>query len=184
MDERLKVYEEKMTKSYDAMIREFTAIRAGRANPHVLDKLKVDYYGTPTPIQQVGNISVPEPRMLQIQPWEKSLIKAIEKAIMTSDLGITPSNDGTVIRLVFPELTEERRKDLVKYLKKKGEAAKVAIRNIRRDANEVFKKQNKANEISEDDMKDLETKTQKMSDKYIADIDKAVDEKSKEIMTV
>ena len=184
MDERLKVYEEKMTKSYDAMIREFTAIRAGRANPHVLDKLKVDYYGTPTPIQQVGNISVPEPRMLQIQPWEKGLIKAIEKAIMTSDLGITPSNDGTVIRLVFPELTEERRKDLVKDIKKKGEAAKVAIRNIRRDANEVFKKQNKANEISEDDMKDLETKTQKMTDKYIADIDKAVDEKSKEIMTV
>ena len=184
MDERLKVYEEKMTKSYDAMIREFTAIRAGRANPHVLDKLVVDYYGTPTPIQQVGNISVPEPRMLQIQPWEKSLIKAIEKAIMTSDLGITPSNDGTVIRLVFPELTEERRKDLVKDIKKKGEAAKVAIRNIRRDANEVFKKQNKANEISEDDMKDLETKTQKMTDKYIADIDKAVDEKSKEIMTV
>ena len=184
MDERLKVYEEKMTKSYDAMIREFTAIRAGRANPHVLDKLKVDYYGTPTPIQQVGNISVPEPRMLQIQPWEKSLIKAIEKAIMTSDLGITPSNDGTVIRLIFPELTEERRKDLVKDIKKKGEAAKVAIRNIRRDANEVFKKQNKANEISEDDMKDLETKTQKMTDKYIADIDKAVDEKSKEIMTV
>ena len=184
MDERLKVYEEKMTKSYDAMIREFTAIRAGRANPHVLDKLKVDYYGTPTPIQQVGNISVPEPRMLQIQPWEKSLIKAIEKAIMTSDLGITPSNDGTVIRLVFPELTEERRKDLVKDIKKKGEAAKVAIRNIRRDANEVFKKQNKANEISEDDMKDLEIKTQKMTDKYIADIDKAVDEKSKEIMTV
>ena len=184
MDERLKVYEEKMTKSYDAMIREFTAIRAGRANPHVLDKLKVDYYGTPTPIQQVGNISVPEPRMLQIQPWEKSLIKAIEKAILTSDLGITQSNDGTVIRLVFPELTEERRKDLVKDIKKKGEAAKVAIRNIRRDANEVFKKQNKANEISEDDMKDLETKTQKMTDKYIADIDKAVDEKSKEIMTV
>lgn len=184
MDERLKVYEEKMTKSYDAMIREFTAIRAGRANPHVLDKLKVDYYGTPTPIQQVGNISVPEPRMLQIQPWEKSLIKAIEKAILTSELGITPSNDGTVIRLVFPELTEERRKDLVKDIKKKGEAAKVAIRNIRRDANEVFKKQNKANEISEDDMKDLETKTQKMTDKYIADIDKAVDEKSKEIMTV
>ena len=184
MDERLKVYEEKMTKSYDAMIREFTAIRAGRANPHVLDKLKVDYYGTPTPIQQVGNISVPEPRMLQIQPWEKSLIKAIEKAIMTSDLGITTSNDGTVIRLVFPELTEERRKDLVKDIKKKGEAAKVAIRNIRRDANEVFKKQNKANEISEDDMKDLETKTQKMTDKYIADIDKAVDETSKEIMTV
>ena len=184
MDERIKAYETKMSKSYDSLLKDFSTIRAGRANPHVLDKLKVDYYGTPTPIQQVGNISVPEPRMLQIQPWEKSLIKAIEKAIMTSDLGITPSNDGTVIRLVFPELTEERRKDLVKDIKKKGEAAKVAIRNIRRDANEVFKKQNKANEISEDDMKDLETKTQKMTDKYIADIDKAVDEKSKEIMTV
>ena len=184
MSEELKVYEEKMEKSIDALLNEYASIRAGRANPHVLDKIKVDYYGTPTPIQQVGNISVPEPRMLQIQPWEKSLIKAIEKAILTSDLGITPSNDGTVIRLVFPELTEERRKDLVKDIKKKGEAAKVAIRNIRRDANEVFKKQNKANEISEDDMKDLETKTQKMTDKYIADIDKAVDEKSKEIMTV
>ncbi len=184
MDEKLKVYEEKMTKSYDAMIRDFTSIRAGRANPHVLDKIKVDYYGTPTPLQQVGNISVPEPRMLQIQPWEKSLIKAIEKAIMTSDLGITPSNDGSVVRLVFPELTEERRKELVKDIKKKGEAAKVAVRNIRRDANEAFKKQNKANEISEDEQKDLETKIQKMTDKYIADIDKAVEEKSKEILTV
>ncbi len=184
MDEKLKVYEEKMTKSYDAMIRDFTSIRAGRANPHVLDKIKVDYYGTPTPLQQVGNISVPEPRMLQIQPWEKSLIKAIEKAIMTSDLGITPSNDGSVVRLVFPELTEERRKELVKDIKKKGEAAKVAVRNIRRDANEAFKKQNKANEISEDEQKELETKVQKMTDKYIADIDKAVEEKSKEILTV
>ena len=184
MDEKLKVYEEKMTKSYDAMIRDFTSIRAGRANPHVLDKIKVDYYGTPTPLQQVGNISVPEPRMLQIQPWEKSLIKAIEKAIMTSDLGITPSNDGSVVRLVFPELTEERRKELVKDIKKKGEAAKVAVRNIRRDANEAFKKQNKANEISEDEQKDLETKIQKITDKYIADIDKAVEEKSKEILTV
>ena len=184
MDERLKVYEEKMTKSYDSMIRDFTSIRAGRANPHVLDKIKVDYYGTPTPLQQVGNISVPEPRMLQIQPWEKTLIKAIEKAIMTSDLGITPSNDGSIIRLVFPELTEERRKELVKDIKKKGEAAKVAVRNIRRDANEAFKKLNKSNEISEDDQKDLETKVQKMTDKYITDIDKAVEEKSKEILTV
>lgn len=184
MDERLKVYEEKMTKSYDSMIRDFTSIRAGRANPHVLDRIKVDYYGTPTPLQQVGNISVPEPRMLQIQPWEKSLLKGIEKAILASDLGITPTNDGSVIRLVFPELTEERRKELVKDIKKKGEAAKVAVRNIRRDANETFKKQNKANEISEDDQKDLETKVQKMTDKYIADIDKAVEEKSKEILTV
>lgn len=184
MDERLKVYEEKMTKSYDSMIRDFTSVRAGRANPHVLDKIKVDYYGVPTPLQQVGNISVPEPRMLQIQPWEKSLLKAIEKAILASDLGITPTNDGSVIRLIFPELTEERRKELVKDIKKKGEAAKVAVRNIRRDANEAFKKLNKANEISEDDQKDLETKTQKMTDKYIADIDKAVEEKSKEILTV
>lgn len=184
MDERLKVYEEKMTKSYDSMIRDFASIRAGRANPHVLDKIKVDYYGAPTPLQQVGNVSVPEPRMLQIQPWEKSLLKGIEKAILASDLGITPTNDGSVIRLVFPELTEERRKELVKDIKKKGEAAKVAVRNIRRDANETFKKQNKANEISEDDQKDLETKVQKMTDKYIADIDKAVEEKSKEILTV
>ena len=184
MDERLKAYEEKMTKSYDSMQREFVSIRAGRANPHVLDKIRVDYYGTPTPLQQVGNISVPEPRMLQIQPWEKSLLKAIEKAIQTSDIGINPTNDGSIIRLVFPELTEERRKELVKDVKKKGEAAKVAIRNIRRDANESLKKMNKAGEISEDDQKDLETKVQKMTDKYIADIDKAVDEKSKEILTV
>ena len=184
MDERLKVYDEKMTKSYDSMMRDFQSIRAGRDNPHVLDKIRVDYYGTPTPLQQVGNISVPEPRMLQIQPWEKSLLKAIEKAILTSDIGINPANDGSVIRLVFPELTEERRKELVKDVKKKGEAAKVAVRNIRRDANEAFKKQNKAGEISEDDQKDLETKIQKITDKYIADIDKAVEEKSKEILTV
>ena len=184
MDERLKVYDEKMTKSYDSMMRDFQSIRAGRANPHVLDKIRVDYYGTPTPLQQVGNISVPEPRMLQIQPWEKSLLKAIEKAILTSDIGINPANDGSVIRLVFPELTEERRKELVKDVKKKGEAAKVAVRNIRRDANEAFKKQNKAGGISEDDQKDLETKIQKITDKYIADIDKAVEEKSKEILTV
>ncbi len=184
MDERLQVYEEKMTKSLDSMMRDFASIRAGRANPHVLDKLRVDYYGTPTPIQQVGNVSVPEPRMLQIQPWDKSLVKAIEKAILTSDLGINPSNDGSVIRLVFPELTEERRKDLVKDIKKKGEAAKVAVRNIRRDANESFKKMNKASEISEDDQKELETKVQKMTDKFVADIDKAVEEKSKEILTV
>ena len=184
MQEHLKLYEDKMEKSLDVLLDEYASIRAGRANPHVLDRLRIDYYGTPTPIQQVGNVTVPEARMIVIQPWEKSLLKEIEKAILVSDLGINPTNDGNVIRLVFPELTEERRKDLVKDIKKKGEAAKVAIRNIRRDPNEVFKKQNKANEISEDDMKDLETKTQKMTDKYIADIDKAVDEKSKEIMTV
>ena len=184
MDERLKVYEEKMTKSYDSMIRDFTSIRAGRANPHVLDKIKVDYYGAPTPLQQVGNVSVPEPRMLQIQPWEKSLLKGIEKAILASDLGITPTNDGSVIRLVFPELTEERRKDLVKDVKKKGEGAKVAMRNIRRDANDFLKKLGKSSDVSEDEVKDLEDAVQKMTDKFIKDVDKAVEEKSKEIMTV
>jgi ribosome recycling factor len=149
----------------------------------VLDKLKVDYYGTPTPIQQVGNITVPEARMIQIAPWEKSLIKDIEKAIMASDIGITPNNDGAVIRLVFPELTEERRKELVKDVKKKGEECKVVIRNIRRDANDSFKKLAKT-EVSEDEIKDLEDSVQKLTDKYIKDVDKAVDEKSKEILTV
>lgn len=148
MSEELKVYEEKMEKSIDALLNEYASIRAGRANPHVLDKIKVDYYGTPTPIQQVGNISVPEARMILIQPWEKSLIRPIEKAIQTSELGINPSNDGSVIRLVFPELTEERRKELAKDVKKKGDGAKVAIRNIRRDANEAFKKMEKSDEIS------------------------------------
>ena len=182
MDARVKTYEEKM-KAYDFLLADYQTIRAGRANPHVLDKLKVDYYGTPTPIQQVGNITVPEARMIQIAPWEKSLIREIEKAIMASDIGITPNNDGTVIRLVFPELTEERRKDLVKDVKKKGEEAKVAIRNIRRDANDAFKKLAKT-EISEDEIKDLEDSVQKITDKYIKDVDKAIEEKSKEIMTV
>ena len=158
-------------------------IRAGRANPHILDKLTVDYYGSPTPIQQVANITVPEARMIQIQPWESSLIKGIEKAILTSDLGLNPSNDGKVIRLVFPELTEERRKELVKDVKKKGEGAKVAVRNIRRDANDAFKKL-KGTEISEDGIKDLEDSLQKLTDKYIAEVDKAVEAKSKEVLTV
>ena len=184
MQEEIKIYEEKMHKSYDALINEYSTIRAGRANPKVLDKLRVDYYGTPTPIQQVANISVPEPRMLQIQPWEKSLIKAIEKAILTSDLGINPNNDGSVIRLVFPELTEERRKDLAKDVKKKGEAAKVAVRNVRRDANESLKKMEKNGDISEDDLKDGNDKIQKLTDKMIDKIDKAVETKTKEIMTV
>ena len=184
MNEELKVYEEKMEKSINAMMDEFASIRAGRANPHVLDKIKVDYYGTPKPIQQVGNISVPEARMIVIQPWEKSLIKAIEKAIQASDLGINPSNDGSVIRLVFPELTEDRRKELAKDVKKKGEAAKVAVRNIRRDANEAFKKQEKNNEISEDDLKDATEQIQKITDKAIEKIDKAVENKTKEILTV
>ena len=183
MDERLKVYDSKMTKSFDALLRDYAAIRAGRANPHVLDKIKVDYYGTPTPLQQVGNISVPEARIIQIQPWEKKLIREIEKAIMTSDLGINPTNDGRMIRLLFPELTEERRKDLAKEVKKKGENAKVAIRNIRRDANDSFKKLAKE-DVSEDEIKTLEESAQKMTDKYIAEVDKAVEVKTKEIMTV
>lgn len=184
MQEKLQPFETKMTKSYDALLREYASIRAGRANPHVLDKIRVDYYGTPTPLQQVGNISVPEARILQIQPWEKKMIREIEKAIQMSDLGINPTNDGSIIRLVFPELTEERRKSLAKDVKKKGDEAKVAIRNIRRDANETFKKMNKSNELTEDDQKLLETKIQKLTDKYIAEIDKAIDEKTKEIMTV
>ena len=184
MEERLQPFETKMSKSYDALMRDYTAIRAGRANPHVLDKIKVDYYGTPTPLQQVGNISVPEPRMLLIQPWDKSLIKPIEKAILTSDLGINPNNDGSAIRLIFPELTEERRKELAKDVKKKGENAKVAIRNIRRDANETIKKMEKAGEISEDDQELAEDRIQKLTDKMIAKIDKAVEAKTQEIMTV
>ena len=183
MDERIKVSDTKMTKSYNSLMTDFAAIRAGRANPHVLDRIMVDYYGTPTPINQVANVTVPEARMIQIQPWESKMVKVINKAIMVSDLGINPSDDGRVIRLVFPELTEERRKDLVKDVKKKGEAAKVAVRNIRRDANETFKKL-KGTEVSEDEIKDLEEQVQKMTDKYIKEIDKAIEEKSKEILTV
>lgn len=180
----IKEFEEKMNKSVDALENEFTSIRAGRANPHILDRLRVDYYGTPTPIQQVANVSVPEARIILIQPWEASLIKEIEKAIMVSDLGLTPNNDGKAIRLVFPELTEDRRKELAKDVKKKGENAKVAIRNVRRDANDMFKKQLKANEISEDEQKNAEDSVQKLTDKYIDIIDKAVEAKTKEIMTV
>ncbi len=183
-NEKLQPYEEKMEKSLGALDREYATIRAGRANPHILDKLKVDYYGTPTPLQQVGNITVPEARVLLIQPWESKMIKVIEKAILTSDIGINPSNDGKSIRLVFPELTEERRKDLAKDVKKKGDAAKVAIRNIRRDGNDSFKKSNKAKEISEDEYAELEEKLQKLTDKYIAKVDKAIEVKTKEIMTV
>ena len=182
-DPRLEQFETKMNKTFANLEGEFQSIRAGRANPHVLDKIKVEYYGTPTPLQQVGNVSVPEPRILQIAPWDKSLIKPIEKAILTSDIGINPSNDGAVIRLVFPELTEERRKDLAKDVKKKGEAAKVAIRNIRRDGNDAFKKL-KGTEVSEDEIKDLEAELQKITDKFIASIDKAVEVKTKEVLTV
>ena len=184
MSVELKEYKEKMGKSIDSLASEYTSIRAGRANPHILDKITVDYYGQPTNLQSVANISVSEARTLVIQPWEASLIKEIEKAIMVSDIGITPNNDGKVIRLSFPELTEERRKELVKDVKKKGEGAKVAIRNIRRDANDMIKKQQKANEISEDEQKDAEDEIQKMTDEFIAKIDTMVEDKSKELMTV
>ena len=184
MDSRLAVFEEKMGKSLANLEEEFAGIRAGRANPHVLDKLRVDYYGTPSPIQSVANVSVPEPRMIQIQPWEASMVKEIEKAIMCSDLGINPTNDGKVIRLVFPELTEERRKELAKDIKKKGENAKVAVRNIRRDAIDHLKKVGKEKDLSEDEVKDLEDTVQKLTDEYVAKVDKAVDAKSKEILTV
>lgn len=183
MDARLQQFDDKMKKAYEFLESDYGTIRAGRANPHVLDKIRVDYYGTPTPIQQVGNVTVPEARIIQIAPWEKSLLKAIEKAILTSDLGINPSNDGSVIRLVFPELTEERRKDLVKEVKKKAEDSKVAIRNIRRDGNDSFKKLAKT-EVSEDEIKQLEDSLQKLTDKYIKDIDALMEVKSKEIMTV
>lgn len=184
MDERLQQYNDKMEKSMSNMMEEFGGIRAGRANPHVLDKLRVDYYGSPTPIQQVANVTVPEARMIQIQPWESKMLKEIEKAILTSDIGINPTNDGKMIRLVFPELTEERRRDLTKEVKKKGENAKVAVRNIRRDANDAFKKLSKSADISEDEIKQLEDEIQKLTDKYIAEIDKSVEEKSREILTV
>ena len=184
MKETLKMYEEKMDKTLDSLMNEYASIRAGRANPHVLDKIKVDYYGSPTPIQQVGNISVPEARIIVIQPWEKSLLKAIEKAIQTSDLGINPNNDGTCIRLIFPEMTEDRRKELSKDVKKKGENAKVAIRNIRRDANDTFKKMEKNDEITEDELKEATDKMQKITDKAIEKVDKAVENKTKEILTV
>lgn len=183
MDQRLAVFDEKMGKTMNNLAEEFGGIRAGRANPHVLDKLRVDYYSTPTAIQQVANVSVPEPRMIQIQPWEASMVKEIEKAILTSDLGINPTNDGKTVRLLFPELTEERRKELAKDVKKKGENAKVAIRNIRRDANDSFKKLAKE-DVSEDEIKQLEDQAQKMTDKYIADVDRAVEVKTKEILTV
>ena len=180
----IKEFENKMIKSLDALKEDYSTIRAGRANPHILDKIKVEYYGTPTSLQQVANISVPEARMIQIHPWESSLIKEIEKAIMVSDLGITPNNDGKVIRLIFPELTEDRRKELAKDIKKKGDNAKVAVRNIRRDATDDIKKQNKAGDISDDEAKNAEDEVQKLTDKYVAAIDKAVEEKTTEILTV
>ena len=180
----LKQFEEKMEKSLESLENEYSNIRAGRANPNILNNIKVEYYGVPTPLQQVGNVSVPEARTILITPWETSLLKDIEKAILCSDLGLTPNNDGKSIILNCPELTEERRKDLVKDIKKKGENAKVAVRNIRRDANDHIKKQLKANEISEDEQKDYEDQVQKLTDKYVDKIEKTIENKSKEIMTV
>ncbi len=184
MNEQITKYDDKMQKSYQNLLREFGAIRAGRANPNVLDQVRVDYYGTPTPIQQVANVSVPEPRMILIQPWEPNLVPEIEKAILSSDLGLNPANDGKMIRLAFPELTEERRKELAKEVRKKGEEAKVAIRNIRRDANEFVKKYSKEDGVSEDQALDLQDEIQKMTDNYMSMIDDAIKEKNDEIMTV
>ena len=184
MDSRLNPFQDKMEKTLNNLEEEYAGIRAGRANPHILDKLRVDYYGTPSPIQSVANVSVPEPRMIQIQPWEASMVKGIEKAINCSDIGINPTNDGKLIRLVFPELTEERRKELAKDIKKKGEEAKVAVRNIRRDAIDSIKKTGKEEGISEDEIKGLEDDAQKLTDQFVAKVDAAVDTKCKEILTV
>ncbi|MBO4838862.1 MAG: ribosome recycling factor [Lachnospiraceae bacterium] len=180
----LESAEERMQKTLDNLNDEFVTIRAGRANPGVLNRVTVDYYGVPTPIQQMANVSVPEARILLIQPWDRSTIKNIERAIQASDIGINPNNDGSVIRLVFPELTEERRRDLTKDVKKKGEAAKVAIRNIRRDTVDSIKKAQKAGEITEDDQKADEEQIQKLTDKFVEKVDKTVEAKTKEIMTV
>ena len=180
----MKESESRMEKSLSALRGELATIRAGRANPHILDEITVDYYGTATPLNQAANISVPEARMLQIQPWDASLLKEIEKAILTSDLGLVPTNDGKMIRILFPELTEDRRKELAKEVKKKGESAKVAVRNIRRDANDAAKKQNKDGDISDDELSNIESDVQKLTDKYIKEIDYTIEEKTKEIMTV
>ncbi len=179
-----KVYETKMKKTHNNLLEEYDAIRVGRANPHVLDRITVDYYGTPTPLQQIGNITVPEARLISITPWEPKMLKEIEKAINMSDLGINPTNDGKSVRLVFPEMTEERRKEVAKDVRKKGEQAKVAIRNIRRDANEAVKKELKAKTISEDEKADLDDEIQKMTDKYIKIIDQEVEKKIKDVMSV
>ena len=184
MKDTINAAKEKMTKSLNALGNEFASIRAGRANPAVLDKVLVDYYGSPTPVNQMAAISVAEARILVIQPWDKSTLKLIEKAIIASDIGITPTNDGTVIRLVFPQLTEERRKEFCKTVKKYGEECKVTVRSIRRDTMEKFKKMKKDSVITEDDMKDCEKKVQDLTDKFCGDVDKAVSEKEKEIMTV
>lgn len=184
MKATINTAKEKMNKSLNALGNEFAAIRAGRANPAVLDKVLVDYYGAPTPVNQMAAISVSEARILVIQPWDKSSLKLIEKAIQASDIGINPTNDGTALRLAFPQLTEERRKELCKTIKKYGEECKVTVRSIRRDTMEKFKVMKKNAEITEDDLKDCEKKVQDLTDKFCADVDKAVADKEKEIMTV
>ena len=184
MKEKLQVYNEKMEKPIRILESDYASIRAGRANPAVLDKITVDYYGTPTPIQSLAAVSVSEARILVIQPWDKSTLKAIEKAIQVSDLGINPANDGIVIRIVFPPLTEERRKDICKQIRKQGEDSKVAIRSIRRDANDTFKKQKKSSEISEDEQKTLEEDMQKLTDKFCKRIDEIASKKEKEILEI
>ena len=184
MNEILKEYGAKMQKTVDVVVSDFAAVRAGRANAAVLDKITVDYYGSPTPINQVAAISSPDPRSLLIKPWDGSILKAIEKAIQTSDLGINPQNDGRVIRLAFPQLTEERRKELTKQVRKYGEEGKVALRNIRRDAMEDFKKQKKNSELTEDDLKNLEKELQDLTDKRCKDIDELTAKKEKELMAV
>ena len=184
MNPKCEQYKVKMEKTIEVMKHEFNTIRAGRANVAVLDKITVDYYGAPTPIQQIASVSTPEPRMLAIQPWDASALKLIEKAILASDLGINPTNDGKIIRLLFPQLTEERRKELAKQVKKYGEECKVAIRNIRRDAMDAYKKQQKASEITEDDLKGLEKDMQKMTDEFIKKIDEMTAKKEKELYAI
>ncbi len=179
-----KTAESRMQKAVDRLVTDYSEIRAGRANPNVLDKVMVDYYGTPTPINQVGSVSVAEARILVIQPWDKGLLNPIMKAIQASDIGINPQNDGNVIRLTFPQLTEERRKELAKGISKRGEEAKVAVRNIRRDEMDALKKAKKANELTEDDLRDEEEKLQKLTDKICKQIDEISDNKTKEIMSV
>lgn len=184
MNEHIKKAQEKMEKCLNSLEHEYSTIRAGRANPAVLDKVMVDYYGAPTPVNQMAAISVSEARILVIQPWDKSSLKLIEKAIQASDIGINPTNDGNVLRLVFPQLTEERRKELVKDIKRISEEAKVTVRNVRRDGLEKIKAQKKNNEITEDDVKDLEKEMQKLTDKFVDKVDAVAGEKEKEIMSI
>ena len=184
LKDEYKVYEDKMKKSIESVVSDFDTVRAGRANASVLNRISVDYYGTPTPIQQIASVGSPDPRTLLITPWDASILKGIEKAILASDLGLNPQNDGRTIRLIFPALTEERRRDLVKQVKKYGEEAKVAVRNIRRDAMDKFKAQKKKSEITEDDLKIIEKDLQKLTDDYIKEVERIADEKEKELMEI